>query len=51
MLKARADQDKEDILNDLSFEIKEAVKLGKNYSKFGSLGMFVISAKNLELWK
>ena len=51
MLKAKADQDKEDILNDLSFEIKEAVKLSQKYSKFGSLGMFVISAKNLELWK
>tara|TARA_B100000470_G_C19780100_1_gene387289 strand:- start:1409 stop:1561 length:153 start_codon:yes stop_codon:yes gene_type:complete len=50
MLKA-SDQDKQDILNDLSFEIKEAINLSKNYSKFGSLGMFVISAKNLELWK
>ena len=37
MLKAKADQDKEDILNDLSFEIKEAVKLSQKYTKLGSL--------------
>ena len=50
-MKAKADQDKEDILNDLSFEIKEAVKLGQKYTKLGSLGMFVITPENLELWK